>query len=103
MDVTILEHLTITAAGARTRGGTETNFTYSCNQDVVLTSLTIDFPGYGPFADPDAPGHKTAGTTYHSAGWNCGGGQMPTGDHEMEFLGSWILGTFDITVTVHIN
>ncbi len=99
----IYKELKITASGVRVNNNTETNFNYSFNYDVTVTSLTITFPGYAPMADPDAPGPKTAGTTYNSDGWNVGGGVMPTGAHNLNFAGSWDGTTFDIDVTVQIN
>jgi hypothetical protein len=99
----IYKELKISASGERVNGGIQTNFTYSFNYDVTITSLTITFPGFTPIADPDAPGAKTAGTSYHSEGWNTGGSPMPTGNHTLEFVGSWEGTAFDIIVTVAIG
>jgi hypothetical protein len=99
----IYKELKISASGERVNGLLETNFTYSFNYDVTLTSLTITFPGYTPVNDPSAAGAKTAGTSYHSDGWNTGGGVMPTGAHTLRFIGTWESNAFDITVTVNIG
>jgi hypothetical protein len=99
----IYKELKISASGERVNGGTETNFTYSFNYDVTITSLTITFPGYVPVIDPAAPGAKTAGTSYHSDGWNTGGNQMPTGTHTLEFIGTWEGTAFDVIVTVVVG
>jgi len=98
----IYKELKVTASGSRANGGIETNFTYSYNYDVTITSLTITFPGYAPEIDPDAPGFKAAGT-YNSNGWNIGGGMMPTGAHTLQFIGTWDGTPFDITVTVTVS
>jgi len=99
----IYKQLKISASGERVNGATQTNFTYSFNYDVTITSLTITFPGFTPVVDPDAPGAKTAGTSYHSEGWKTGGAQMPTGSHTLEFVGSWEGTAFDIIITVVIG
>jgi len=99
----IYKELDITASGQRVNGNTETNFTYSFNYDVTITSLTITFPGYNPMQDPDAPGAKTAGVQYHSDGWNTGGGIMPTGSHTLNFVGTWEGNAFNIDVIVTVN
>jgi hypothetical protein len=95
--------LIISASGARSQGGTLTDFEYSFNYDVELNSLIITFPEYGPVEDPDAPGHKTAGSIHRSEGWNAGGSEMPTGDHNLNFRGFWEGQSFDIDVVVAIN
>jgi hypothetical protein len=104
-DITMLlyEALEIGATGVRVNGNTETNFSYSFNHDCTITSLTITFPGYSPITDPDAPGARTAGTTYTSNGWNTGGGEMPTGVHTLSFAGTWSGGAFAIDVPVTVN
>ncbi len=99
----IYKELKISASGERVNAATETNFTYSFNYDVTVTSLTITFPGNAPVNDPDAVGAKTAGTSYHSDGWNTGGGVMPTGAHTLEFVGTWEGNAFDIIVTVTVG
>jgi hypothetical protein len=99
----IYKELKISASGERVNGGIETNLTYSFNYDVTISSLTITFPGFSPTTDPDAPGAKTAGTSYHSDGWNNGGGQMPAGDHTLHFIGTWDSTPFDIIVTVTVG
>jgi len=99
----IYKELKISASGSRSQGGTVTDFTYSFNYDVTLTSLTIYFPGFNPANDPDAPGAKTAGTQYTSEGWNAGGAVMPTGDHTLNFVGSWEGVAFDIDVIVNVQ
>jgi len=99
----IYKELKISASGERVNGATETNFTYSFNYDVTISSLTITFPGFTPIVDPDAVGAKTAGTSYHSDGWNTGGGTMPTGAHTLQFVGTWDGTPFDVTVTVTIG
>jgi len=99
----IYKELKISASGERVAGGTETNLTYSLNYNVTITSLTLTFPGLTPTVDPDAPGAKSAGTNYHSDGWNTGGGQMPTGAHTLEFIGTWEGTAFDVIVTVNIG
>jgi uncharacterized protein (DUF2141 family) len=101
IEMLIYKVLKISASGERVNGGTETNFTYSFNYDVTVTSLTITFPGYAPVTDPN-PGAKTAGTSYHSDGWNTGG-VMPTGAHTLEFVGTWEGNAFDIIVTVTVS
>jgi hypothetical protein len=98
----IYKELKISAGGARSNGGLETDFTYSFNYDVVLTSLTVAWPGGGANIDLTAPGAKTAGTQYTSA-WNAGGNIMPTGVHNLEFVGTWDGGAFDIIVPVNVN
>ena len=98
----IYKELKISAMGERVNAGTETNFTYSFNYDVTITSLTITFPGFTPAVDPDAPGAKTAGTSYHSDGWQSGG-VNPTGAHTLEFVGTWEGTAFDVIVTVVIG
>ena len=95
--------LRITVSGERSDSGTVTSFTYQFDHDVNLTSLTITFPGYAPVTDPDAPGDRTAGTQYHSDDWNSGGGEMPTGDHALQFQGTWSGEAFDITVVAYIS
>jgi hypothetical protein len=95
--------LHITVSGERSDSGTVTNFTYQFDYDVNLTSLNITFPGYAPVTEPDALGDKTAGTTYYSDGWNAGGGQMPTGDHFLNFRGTWSGREFSVDVTEYIN
>jgi uncharacterized protein (DUF2141 family) len=98
----IYKELKISASGSRAQGNTVTNFTYSFNYDVTISSLTIYFPGFNPVTDPDAPGAKTAGTQYTSQGWNAGGATMPTGDHTLNFKGSWDGVAFDVDVIVTI-
>jgi len=98
----IYKELEITASGERVNGGLETNFTYTYNYDVTITSLTVTFPGYSPSTDPDAPGAKAAGT-YHSNGWNNGVGAMPTGNHTLEFVGTFEGNAFDVIVTVPVS
>ncbi|MBN2466225.1 hypothetical protein JXD38_11445 [candidate division WOR-3 bacterium] len=99
----IYKQLVINASGSRQSGGTETKFSYSFNYDVNVTSLTITFPGYSPIVDAPAPGAKTAGTAYDTDTYNVGGGQMPTGAHTLQFIGTWESNAFDITVTVNIG
>jgi uncharacterized protein (DUF2141 family) len=99
----IYKELKISASGERVNGGTETNFTYSFNYDVTITSLTITVPGFAPSSDPLDAGFKSAGTPYHSDGWWIGGGQMPTGAHTLEFIGTWEGTPFDIIVTVTVG
>jgi len=99
----IYKELKISATGERVNAGTETNLTYSFNYDVTITSLTITFPGFPPATDPDAPGAKTAGTSYHSDGWNAGGALMPTGDHILYFVGMWEGNAFNVNVIVPVN
>ena len=36
-------------------------------------------------------------------GWNNGGGTMPTGDHTLEFVGTWDGNAFDVTVVVTVG
>lgn len=103
IEMMIYRELLIAASGVRVNGGTETNFSYSFNYDVTITSLTITFPGFDPITDPDGPGAKAAGTTYNSDGWNTGGGVMPTGAHTLEFVGTWVGGAFDVVVPVTVN
>jgi hypothetical protein len=103
LTVTVSEKFRITAAGERGSGGTETNFTYEFSHDADLTMLTFTFPGYAPVDDPDASGPKSAGTTYHSDGWNAGGINMPTGIHYLEFSGTWQEGAFDVVVEVDVD
>ena len=98
----IYKELKISASGERVNAGTETDFTYSFNYDVTVTSLTITFPGFPLVTDPGAIGAKTAGTSYHSDGWN-NGGVMPTGAHTLEFVGTWEGAAFDIIVPVTVN
>lgn len=99
----IYKELLITAAGSRSQGGLVTDFNYSFNYDLTLSSLTITFPGYDPVTDPDAPGPKTAGQTYLSEGWHAHGEPMPTGEHLLRFQGTWEGAAFDITVAVTVN
>jgi hypothetical protein len=101
----IYKELKISASGERVNGGYNTNFTYSFNYDVSLTSLTITFPGIGDATDPAPPGSKTAGTAYHSDGWFLQSGDpMPAGNHILRFQGTWETTTaFDISVTVAVN
>jgi uncharacterized protein (DUF2141 family) len=99
----IYKELKISASGERVNGGTETNFTYSFNYDVTITSLTITVPGFAPSSYPLDAGFKSAGTPYHSDGWWIGGGQMPTGAHTLEFIGTWEGTPFDIIVTVTVG
>jgi len=99
----IYKELKISASGERVNAGTETNFTYSFNYDVTITSLTITFPGFAPVTDPDGPGVRTAGTSYHSDGWNNQGAVMPTGAHTLEFVGAWEGTAFDVIVTVTVS
>ncbi len=103
IEMLIYKELKISASGERVNGGIATNLTYSFNYDVTITSLTITFPGLTPAVDPDAPGAKSAGTNYHSDGWNTGGGQMPTGAHTLEFIGTWEGNAYDVVVTVNIG
>ena len=98
----VLDVLEITASAERVNNNTTTNFSYSFNYDVTLTKLTITFPKYGSQVVPDAPGAKTAGTVYHSI-WNIGGAEMPTGEHNMNFTGSWNGTAFDVDVPVQVN
>ena len=103
----IYKELKIAASGERVNGGTETSFTYSFNYDVTITSRTITFPGYVPVVDRDAPGTKTAGTSYRSPknptlGWGSGG-VNPTGNYTLEFVGTWEGNAFDIIVTVPVS
>ena len=103
IEMLIYKELKISASGALANAGTETGFTYSFNYDVAVTSLTITFPGFAPLTDAGAVGAKTAGTIYHSDGWNNGGAQMPTGAHTLEFVGTWDGGAFDVVVTVNVS
>ena len=100
----IYKELKISASGERTNGGTITNFTYTFNYDVTVTSLSITFPGYPqPYNAPSAAGAKTAGTAYHSDGWHAGGDPMPTGTHTLHFIGTWEGNAFDVAVAVDIG
>ena len=98
----IYRELKLNANGARSQGGAVTTFSYSFNYDLTLSSFEITFPGAGTYVDGGAPGAKTAGTTYTSE-WSAGGDPMPTGAHTLRFVGSWLEGAFDITVTVSVN
>ena len=101
IEMMIYKELIITASGVRSNGNTQTDFTYTFNYGVTITSLTITFPGFDPVLDPAAVGTWAAGT-YHSDGWN-NGGVMPTGTHTLEFVGTWGGGAFDVTVPVTVN
>lgn len=104
IEMLIYKELKISASGSRTPDQLQTTFTYSFNYDINLTSLTITFPGYNPIQDPDAPGAKTAGTQYTSGPWfDLQGNPMPTGNHTLQFVGTWEGTAFDITVTVMVN
>ncbi|OYD15061.1 hypothetical protein CH330_06750 [candidate division WOR-3 bacterium JGI_Cruoil_03_51_56] len=102
IEMLVYKELKITASGVRTNGNTVTDLSYSFNYDVVLTSLTIAWPDGGQNRDLEAPGAKTAGTVYHSI-WNVGGAEMPTGEHNMNFTGSWNGTAFDVDVPVQVN
>ena len=99
----IYKELKINASGSRPSGGAETKFSYSFNYDVNVTSLTITFPDYNPITDAPAPGAKTAGTAYDTDTYNIGGAPMPTGNHTLEFVGTWEGTAFDIIITVAIG
>jgi hypothetical protein len=101
IEMLIYKELKISAGGSRSDGGLQTDFSYSFNYDVTLTSLTISWPGGGANVDP-SPGAKTANQTYTSS-WRAGGNVMPTGIHNLEFVGTWDGGTFDIIVPVNVN
>ncbi len=98
----IYKGLKITATGARTNANQVTEFSYTFNYDVTLSSLTINWPGGGSDSDQYAPGAKTAGTAYTSI-WNAGGAEMPAGDHVLNFTGTFEGAAFDINVTVTVN
>ncbi len=100
----IFKELNIAVSGERVNGGLNTNFTYTFNYDVTLTSMTITFPGIGDATDTNAPGDKIAGTANHSDGWFLQNGDpMPTGVHTIRFIGTWEGGTFDIAVSVSVS
>jgi hypothetical protein len=98
----IYKELKIAATGVRTNGNQVTEFSYSFNYDITLTSLTISWPGGGADADPTAPGAKTASTVYTSV-WNAGGAEMPAGNHILKFVGTFEGAAFDVDVAVGVN
>jgi len=98
----IYKELVIEASGVRVSDGTETDFTYRFNYDVTLSSLTVNWPGGGSDVDQFAPGAKTAGATYTSA-WQAGGAQMPSGNHVLNFVGTFEGTAFDVDVIVTVN
>jgi len=69
---------------------------------VFLNSLAITFPGQQTLPDPNAPGVKSADSTYVSAGWSAGG-QMPGGMHQLEFRGVFRDSTFAIRAAVMVE
>ena len=101
IEMLIYKELKIAAAGVRTNANQVTEFSYSFNYDVTLSSLTIAWPGGGSNVDPGAPGVKTAGTTYTSA-WNAGGAEMPSGAHVLNFTGTFDGVAFDVDVMVSV-
>lgn len=102
IEMLIYKELKIAATGVRTNAGLVTEFTYSFNYDVTLTSLTIAWPGGGSNSDPTAPGAKTAGTQYESI-WNAGGAEMPAGSHILTFVGTFEGVAFDFDVAVGVQ
>ncbi len=98
----IYKELKISASGVRSNAGLETDFTYSFNYDVTLSSLTITWPDNTSNVDLTAPGAKTAGTVYTSS-WNAGGAEMPVGAHVLTFVGTFEGAAFDIDIPVTVN
>ncbi|MFO7676045.1 MAG: hypothetical protein R6X12_07010 [bacterium] len=94
----------VDTAHARRSGGLDTTeFSFVFNYDLVLTSLTIHFPGLGTLADPDAPGPKSRGVTYLSGGWTRGGREMPAGRHIVYLAGRLESDTFRLSVPVEVR
>jgi hypothetical protein len=102
IEMLIYKELKIAATGVRTNGEQVTEFSYSFNYDVTLTSLTIAWPDGGSNSDPGAPGTKIAGTTYTSI-WNAGGVEMPVGNHILTFVGTFDGVAFDVDVQVGVQ
>jgi len=103
VELTMFAELLIAAAGFRTQSRTSTDFSYSFNHDVVLTTLVVTFPQYGRYVAAGAAGPKRADTTYRSPGWSFGGIAMPTGTHRLEFRGQFLQDTFQIDVLVDVE
>jgi hypothetical protein len=94
--------LAVRSRGWRNDSLTSTGFSYSFNHAVVLRSLTIDFPRFGEYADPSAPGAKEAEVQYQSSGWSFGS-SMPEGQHVLGFRGVWDGRSFSIEVPVQVE
>ena len=96
------EVIEVYATGMRSQSGDTTSFTYGFNHDVMLSSLTLTFPGQPTVPDPSAAGTKVADSTYSSAGWSMGG-QMPVGLHQLEFRGTFRDTTFVLRVAARVD
>jgi hypothetical protein len=90
-------------AGFRTAGGDTTFFIYSFNYDVVVVSLSIEFPEFGTLIDPEASGDKTAGVVYRSDGWSRGGDAMPSGLHHLYVTGRLDGDQFDLEFRLDVE
>jgi hypothetical protein len=90
-------------SGARNAALDSTSFTYSFNYDVVVTSLSVSFPGSGPVADPEAAGPKTAKLDYVSSGWSRAGRTMPNGIHSVHVHGTLDGELFRIVAPVEVQ
>jgi uncharacterized protein (DUF2141 family) len=68
---------------------------YSFNYDVTASSFKVE-----GVDDATQYGTKTAGTVYHSAGWNVGGNPPPAGPYVVNIGGTWDGAAFSVTDTV---
>lgn len=87
----------------RSRAGDTTEFSYRLNYDLVITSLSIYFPGLGTLSDPDAVGPKTRGVVHVSGGWTRGGQAMPAGRHLVSITGRLDGEDFSISSPVEVE
>jgi hypothetical protein len=89
--------------GTRDSSRTATDFRYSLNHRLLLSTLTITFPGYGAYIDPTAPGWKDSDTLYRSDGWEFGGAEMPSGEHRVRLTGRMDDKPFDVEFRIEVQ
>lgn len=99
----ILREPVKTAMGTLDSSGKQTDFSFVFYHDLTLGSLTVTFPGFGSYIDPQASGPKLAGRTYYSRGWEFGGKQMPTGEHRLVFAGTMDSREFEVEFIVNVQ
>lgn len=102
IEMATYEVVEVKATGTRSQSGDTTIFAYSFNHDVSLNSLVVTFPGQPPLPDANAPGDKTADSTYLSGGWSMGG-SMPSGLHQLEFRGVFEESSFVLRAAVRVD
>ncbi len=103
LTVRVLKEPVGSATGQRDSSRTATGFQFGFNHRLLLSSLTVTFPGHGPYPDPMAPGWKDADSLYRSDGWQFGGAEMPAGEHRLRFAGTMDGRQFDVELRCDVQ